>query len=112
MNSIKPLFNLAPELIEVMAALGQRIRLARQHRQLRVEDLAQKAQVSKKTVEAIERGAPGTSLGAYVAVLGCMNLAGELALLADPAIDREGAALTYSTTDRRVRISRKLSNEF
>jgi len=112
MTSTKPAFNLAPELIDMMAALGQRIRLARQHRQLRVEDLAQKAQVSKKTVEAIERGAPTTSLGAYMAVLGCMNLAGELALLADPAVDREGAALAYSAADRRVRVSRKVSNEF
>lgn len=103
---------LAPEIASQASALGARIRLARQRRRLRVEDVAEKAQLGKKTVEAVERGALTTSLGAYLAVLGCLNLTKELELVADPALDREGADLLYSPTERRVRPSRKLDNDF
>ena len=103
---------LAPELAARATALGQRIRLARQRRRLRVEDVAQKAQLGKKTVEAVERGALTTSLGAYLAVLGSMSLAEEFDLVADPALDREGAQLAYSKVEHRVRPSRKVDNDF
>ena len=103
---------LAPELSVVAADLGRRIRWARQRRRLRVEDVAEKAQVGKKTVEAVERGALTTSLGAYLAVLGCLNLTKELELVADPALDGEGADLLYSQSERRIRPSRKVDNDF
>jgi transcriptional regulator with XRE-family HTH domain len=103
---------LAPEIASIASALGTRIRVARHRRRLRVEDVAEKAQLSKKTVEAVERGALTTSLGAYLAVLGCLNLAKEVELVADPALDREGADLLYSPAERRVRPSRKVDNDF
>jgi len=103
---------LAPELAPLAVALGARIRLARQRRRLRVEDVAAKAQLGKKTVEAVERGALTTSLGAYLSVLGCLNLTKEIELIADPGLDREGADLLYSPAERRVRPSRKVDNDF
>jgi transcriptional regulator with XRE-family HTH domain len=104
--------SIPPELVLELASLGQRIRYARIRRKLRVEDVAQKAQVSKKTVEAVERGAPTTGIGAYLTILACMGLARELGLLADPGLDREGATLEYSTAERRVRVSRRVNNDF
>ena len=103
---------LAPEIALIASGLGARIRVARQRRRLRVEDVAQKAQLAKKTVEAVERGALTTSLGAYLAVLGSLNLTKEFALVADPGLDREGADLLYSPAERRVRPSRPVDNDF
>ena len=99
-------------LADQVSALGLRIRGARQARRLRLEDIADKTGLSRKTVEAVERGEPSTSLGAYVAVLGCMSLAQELDLIADPGLDREGLALRFSVADKRVRLSQKVDNDF
>lgn len=104
--------NLSPETAALAQALGARIRIARQRRGLRVEDVAEKAQIGKKTVEAVEKGSLTTSLGAYLAVLNCMSLAREVDLVADPGLDREGALLVYEPGARRVRPSTKLNNDF
>jgi transcriptional regulator with XRE-family HTH domain len=101
-----------PEAFAQARALGERIRVARQRRGLRIEDVAEKAGVGRKTVMAIEKGSLTTSLGAYLSVLNCMSLGAELGLLADPGLDREGALLVYDGATRRVRPSRKLDNDF
>jgi transcriptional regulator with XRE-family HTH domain len=106
-----PNFSLvAPEVSAKALALGARIRAARQARRLRLEDVAAKAGISRSTVEAVEQGSLSSSLGAYLAVLGCMNLADELDLIADPGLDREG--LAYSVSEKRVRLPGKLNNDF
>lgn len=108
-----PNLSLLPtELSEVAPSLGSRIRAARQARRLRLEDVAEKTGLSRKTVEAVERGELSTSLGAYIAVLGAMNLAEALGLVADPGLDREGLALNFSVSDKRVRLSTKVDNDF
>jgi len=100
------------ELTRQVTSLGLRIRGARQARRLRLEDIADKTGLSRKTVEAVERGEPSTSLGAYVAVLGSMGLGQELDLLADPGLDREGLALNFSVAEKRVKLPRKIDNDF
>lgn len=108
-----PNLSLMPlELTQQVTSLGLRIRGARQARRLRLEDVAGKTGLSRKTVEAIERGEPSTSIGAYVAVLGCMGLAQELDLLADQGLDREGLTLRYSVPEKRVRLTQKVDNDF
>lgn len=99
-------------MAERIVALGQRIRAARMHRQWRQVDLAERAGLSRSTIEAIERGEMGTAIGAYLQVLWTMGLDRELDLIADPGLDREGLALTISTADKRVRPARKLDNAF
>lgn len=100
------------QLTDQVKSLGRRIRGARQARRLRLADIAEKTGLSRKTVEAVERGEPSTSLGAYVAVLGCMSLSQELDLIADPGLDREGLALRFSVAEKRVRLARKVDNDF
>jgi transcriptional regulator with XRE-family HTH domain len=93
--------------------LGARIRIARQRRKLRLEDMAEKTGLSRSTVEAVERGAPTTAFGAYLTVLTVLGLARELDLIADPGLDRDGLALELSVTDKRVRLQRKdIGNDF
>lgn len=95
------------------AALGARLRVARQRRRLRLEDMADKTGLSRSTIEAVERGALSTSFGAYLAVLTVLGLSRELDLLADPGLDRDGLALSLSVGDKRVRVSRKaVGNDF
>jgi transcriptional regulator with XRE-family HTH domain len=113
MESTANLNRLDPTAIAQARDLGSRIRIARQRRRLRLEDVAEKSGLSKSTVVAIERGALSTSLGAYLSVLTCMGLAKELDLIADPGLDRDGLALTLSVSDKRVRVAAKnLENDF
>ena len=103
---------LPPDVGQRLVALGHRIRQARLHRKLRQIDLAQRTGMSRSTVEAIERGSPETAMGAYARVLWVMGLDRELEVIADPAVDQEGAALEYSPGERRVRVRRGLDNDF
>ncbi len=109
---IKPQL-LDPETVRQVVDLGARIRIARQRRNLRLEDMADKSGLSRSTVEAVERGALSTSLGAYLAVLAVMGLSKEVDLIADPGLDRDGLGLALSVADKRVRVQRKdIGNDF
>jgi len=103
---------MAPEMLDRLRALGKRIKQARINRKWRQEDLVSRSGLSRSTIESIERGAHGTSIAAYFHVLWIMGLDKELDLIADPGLDREGLSLTFSVTDKRVRISKKVDNEF
>lgn len=97
---------------EALARLGSRIRLARLRRKLRQEDLAAMIGRTRATVIAVERGSPNTEIGAYVSALWALGLLQELELIADPGLDRDGQALSFSVSDKRVRLRQPLNNKF
>lgn len=97
---------------QALERLGSRIRLARLRRKLRQEDLARQIGRTRPTVAAIERGSATTEIGAYVAALWALGLLQELELVADPGLDRDGQALSFSPADKRVRLRRPLDNDF
>ncbi|MGH8322748.1 MAG: helix-turn-helix domain-containing protein [Steroidobacteraceae bacterium] len=97
---------------QALSRLGSRIRLARTRRRLRQEDLARQIGRARATVVAIEKGSPSTEIGAYVAALWALGLLQELDLIADPGLDRDGQALSFSVADKRVRPRRALNNKF
>lgn len=102
-----------PDTVVLRAAqLGQRIRAARVRRKLRREDLALKAGLSRTAVEAVENGKLTTGLGTYLLVLWAIGLDREVDLLADPGLDRDGLALEFNVQTKRVRVQRKLDNDF
>jgi DNA-binding XRE family transcriptional regulator len=103
---------LDPAPAQALARLGARIRLARVRRRLRQEDLAKQIGRARATVVAIEKGSPSTEIGAYVATLWSLGLLQELDLIADPGLDRDGQALSYSLADKRVRPRQTLDNDF
>lgn len=103
---------LPPEVKLRVETLGHRIRAARLHRKFRQVDLAERAGVSRSTIEAIERGSAETAIGAFFRVLWVMGLDRELDLVADPALDQEGAALEFRPGERRVRVRKGPSNDF
>src|SRR5487761_1607718 len=98
-------FDLVPENVPAMLeALGSRLRAARLRRRLRQEDVAAKLGLSRDTINAVEHGSMTTSVGAYLSVLWVYGLQREVELLADPGLDREGAALTFDVGEKRVKV--------
>jgi len=98
--------------IQSLVRLGSRIRIARLRRKLRQEDLARQIGRTRATVAAIEQGSFTTEIGAYVSALWALGLLQELELVADPGLDKDGQALSYSPADKRVRLRQQLRNEF
>ena len=97
---------------QALIRLGARIRMARVRRKLRQEDLANQIGRARATVVAIEKGSPNTEIGAYVTALWALGLLQELELVADPGLDRDGQALSFSAADKRVRPRQQLNNKF
>jgi DNA-binding XRE family transcriptional regulator len=97
---------------QTLIRLGSRIRLARIRRKLRQEDLARQIGRTRSTVIAIEKGSPTTEIGAYIGALWALGLLQELELVADPGLDRDGQALSFSAADKRVRLRQQLNNKF
>jgi len=98
-------FDLVPETVPAqLKALGARLREARQRRRLRQEDVAAKLGFSRDTINAVEHGNMTTTIGAYLSLLWVYGLQREFDLLADPGLDREGAALTFDVGERRVKL--------
>ena len=83
--------------------LGGRVRIARKRRRLSARALAEKVGVFRKTVEALEAGKPGVSVGVLVTVLWVLGLDAGLAALADPDADTHGKALEAARRPKRVR---------
>jgi len=83
--------------------LGGRIRIARKRRGLSAQALAEKVGVFRKTIEALEAGKPGVSVGVLVTVLWVLGLDAALAALADPDADTHGKALEAARRPKRVR---------
>ena len=64
---------LEPATVEILARMGEQIKLARLRRNLPVEEVAVKSGVSRTTVWSIEKGSQAVSIGAYAAVLHTLN---------------------------------------
>lgn len=89
----------------VLRKLGADIREARQRRRLTMAVVAERAFTSRATLQRIEAGDPGVSIGIYAAVLQALGLLDGLKQLADPAQDAVGQALSSAELPKRVRMS-------
>jgi len=67
-----------PAVARVLQELGVNVRLARQRRRLQAELVADRAGMSRPTLRALERGAPGVTIGALANVLHTLGLEKEL----------------------------------
>lgn len=106
-------FEAAPAaVVDTAARLGQSIATARVRRQLREEDLAARAGISRVTLRRVEAGALGTGIGAYVAALWALGLHHDLGEVASPERDLEGQTLEAARRGQRVRPAQHLSDEF
>ncbi len=92
--------------VEVTASvtrLGANIRLARIRRRITQQELAEACNITRKSVYAIEMGAPGTTVATVFAILWKLGLLGTAVALADPDSDEHGKILEAARRPKRVR---------
>jgi hypothetical protein len=66
--------------------------------------LAQRASISRTTLNKVEKGDPGVSLGACATVLFALGMADRLADVADPRHDTVGLSLEEENLPQRIRL--------
>ena len=99
----------SPVPIPVTRALrkvGHDIRDARRRRRIPVAILAQRASISRTTLNKVEKGDPGVGLGIYATVLFALGMIDRLTDLADPRYDDVGRELEEEHLPERIRLSR------
>ncbi len=84
-----------------LAAFGERLRLARKRRKISTVLMAERAGISRDTLNRVEKGDPAVSLGTYLRVLRVLGLDGDLELLAGE--DRLGRKLQDLALDPAAR---------
>jgi len=86
--------------------LGHDIRDARRRRRIPVTILAERASISRMTLNKIEKGDAGVYIGNYATVLFALGMVERLADLADPTHDAVGRELEEEQLPERIRLSR------
>ena len=87
--------------------LGQDIRDARLRRRISTAVMAERASISRTTLNKIEKGDPGVSLGNYANVLFVLGMAERLGELADVRTDTVGLELEEERLPQRIRNPRR-----
>jgi DNA-binding XRE family transcriptional regulator len=80
---------------------------ARKRRRIPTKLAAERASISRTTLNKIEKGDEGVSLGAYAKVLFTMGMIQQLADLVDPRFDRLGLVLEAERLPKRIRIPKR-----
>lgn len=65
---------LLPSADKIMKEFGSNLKLARRRRRLSVEQVAERAGISRTTLWMVEKGSPGVAMGAYMQVLFVLGL--------------------------------------
>jgi transcriptional regulator with XRE-family HTH domain len=79
-----------PQERRLLAALGERLKLARLRRRLTTTAVAQRAGISRTSLYNAESGDPGATLGTYLRILAVLGLDGDInALAADDKVGRK-----------------------
>ncbi len=68
---------------QILATLGDNIKLARLRRKLSIRSMAERAGIAPSTLGNIENGSHSVSLGSYLQVLAVLRLEDDLLLIAD-----------------------------
>jgi transcriptional regulator with XRE-family HTH domain len=74
---------LLPSAQKVLQVLGENIKLARLRRKLNAEQVAERANIGRKTLWAIENGSASVAMGSYVQVLFVLNQEKDLLKVAE-----------------------------
>ena len=80
MRSRNPI--LLPKAQKVISTLGENIRLARLRRKYSTQQVSERANISRPTLLAIEKGNSNVSIGAYVKVLMVLGLEKDINIIA------------------------------
>lgn len=79
-----------PRYKNVLSQMGEQIKLARKRRKLTTLQVAERADISRSTLNLIEKGSPSVAIGAYFNVLRVLGLQDDfLKLAADDTFGRK-----------------------
>lgn len=92
-----------------LAKLGADIKAARLRRRITTTLMAERAFIVRSTLQKVEQGDPGVSLGVYATVLFILGLSERIADLADAGTDTVGLQLDEDRLPQRVRASKRPS---
>lgn len=84
--------------------LGRDLRDARKRRRIPMQLAAERASISRTTLDKIEKGDEGVGIGAYVRILFIMGMIDRFGDLADPQFDKLGIHLEMEQLPKRIRI--------
>jgi transcriptional regulator with XRE-family HTH domain len=73
---------LLPKASKILADLGENLKLARLRRKLSAQQVSERANLSRATLWAIEKGSPSVAMGSYVQVLFVLGLAEDITTVA------------------------------
>ena len=73
---------LLPKPQKILTELGENIKLARLRRKLSTTQVAERANISRPTLTALEKGTDTVSIGAYIKVLSALGLEKDLLTIA------------------------------
>jgi len=92
---------LLPKTKRILVELGDNIKLARLRRKLSSEQVAERANISRPTLLAIEKGSPTVSIGSYLLVLQVLGLEKDITLVGkDDELGRRLQDARISTNER------------
>ena len=77
---------LLPKNKKLLQAVGENIKLARLRRKLTMDQVSERAGISRPTLSSLEKGSPSISLGIILQVLLVLGLEKDILLLADDDI--------------------------
>jgi transcriptional regulator with XRE-family HTH domain len=98
-----------------LKTLGVNLRRARNRRGFTIAEVAAKIGTGPRAVADAEKGKPSTGAAVYVALLWAFGLLDQLADVAAPTLDKEGAALALAHEHPRRRSQSEgegLNNDF
>src|SRR5208283_3022437 len=94
-------------VVRALRKLGHDIRDARRRRRIPVAILAERASISRMTLNKVEKGDPGVSAGTYATILFTLGMTDRLADVADPRYDTVGRELEEEHLPERIRLPRR-----
>ena len=92
-------------LARALRKLGRDLRDARRRRRIPVAILAERASISRTTLNKVEKGDAGVAMGNYAGVLFALGLVDRLSDLADPRNDTVGLRLEEEHLPERIRLT-------
>ena len=98
---------LTPRVARALREIGDGIRVARRRQRARQIDLALRLGGRVATVQSLEAGNPGVSIGTFAMAMLALGMLPQFEKLADPSDDVIGLALDLDELPERVRVSKK-----
>jgi transcriptional regulator with XRE-family HTH domain len=108
-KSTRSLKALPATIRKAISLLGQDIATARTRRRIPQRLLAQRMMVSLDTLQRLEKGDPGVSLGVVASALWALGMGERLGTLAAPSQDTVGTTEELARLPRRVHRSKPAS---